>query len=100
MMCFYNAGVGCVGEVMEEDVAVSLGQFEHLRQSVCTLMERFVVEGCSDGPDLLKCCSNLAAYEATACSCELRQTSEEIKNWNGIVNHSTKYEGVFHKQVC
>jgi hypothetical protein len=91
------AGVSS-SEVLMGDYAATLDQFEQLRQSVCKLMEGFVVEGCSAGPDLLACCANLAAYEATACSCEMRQTWEETTNWNGSVTPSIKHEGVFHKQ--
>jgi len=53
-------------------------QLEELRRSACGAMETMVIEGCGGEPspafDLLRCCSIVAAYEGTACACEMRKS--------------------------
>ncbi|QDZ20530.1 hypothetical protein HOP50_04g30500 [Chloropicon primus] len=51
-------------------------QLEELRQRACETMEAMVAQGCADGPDLLRCCSSVAAYEATACPCLLSKAED------------------------
>lgn len=44
---------------------------EETRRDVCQYIEDYAARACKNGPNLMNCCSVVAAYEATACSCEL-----------------------------
>ncbi len=82
------AGQVAPASAPREEQARLRWQFEEARQGVCRAIESHVIDGCRvHGPDLLQCCARLAAYEATACPCELKKTRT-----------STDFETV-HKKV-
>ena len=90
-------GSCAVGQKLEEEHEIAW-HFEDLRQGFCESMQEYIVEGCKNGADLLTCCSSVAAYEATACQCQLTEASD---SWDAKSHfaYGAKYKQVMSQPM-